>query len=83
MAETYTRAEGCRQIEITEGISEMERELSPHGFIRCHRSYLCRVESICRIGKTELTLDSGSVIPVSRRACAEVNRAFIAHFRHD
>ncbi len=80
--ETYARDGFCGQIEIAESISEMERQLGPHGFVRCHRSYLCRVESICRIGKTEITLDSGSRIPVSRRMYAEINRAFIAHFRH-
>lgn len=79
MAEKVRERDG----EIAESISEMERQLGSHGFIRCHRSYLCRIESICRIGKTEITLDSGSVIPVSRRMYAEVNRAFIAHFRQD
>ncbi len=81
--ETCARDGSGGQVEIAESISEMERQLGSHGFIRCHRSYLCRIESICRIGKTEITLDSGSVIPVSRRMYAEVNRAFIAHFRQD
>ncbi|MDE6601663.1 MAG: LytTR family DNA-binding domain-containing protein [Lachnospiraceae bacterium] len=79
--ETYTRADDCRQTEITESISEMEQRLQTYGFIRCHRSYLCRIEGICRIGRTDITLDSGSVIPVSRRMYADINRAFIAHFR--
>lgn len=80
VVETYTGSGGCSQTEITESISGMARQLQAHGFIRCHRSYLCRTESIRRIGKTELIMDSGSVIPVSRRMYAEVNRAFIAHF---
>ena len=81
--ETYTRAGACGQTEITESISEMEQQLKAHGFIRCHRSYLCRIGSICRIGRTDVTLDSGSVIPVSRRMYADINRAFIAYFRND
>lgn len=68
-------------IEISESISEMEKMLEMYGFARCHRSYLCRIGSIRRIGKTEITLDSGSVIPVSRRLYAEVNRAFIKYNR--
>lgn len=80
--ETDTGAGDYGQIEIMENISEMEKRLKPHGFIRCHRSYLCRIESVYRIGKTEITLDSGSVIPVSRRMYTEMNRAFIARFRH-
>ena len=81
--ETYTRTGNCRQTEITESISEMERQLKTHGFIRCHRSYLCRIGSIRQIGKKDLTLDSGSVIPVSRRMYADISRAFIAYFRND
>ncbi len=69
------------QIEIMEGISEMEKLLAMYDFARCHRSYLCSIGSIRRIGRMEITLDSGSVIPVSRRLYAEINRAFIQHFR--
>ena len=71
------------QTEITESISEMEQRLQAYGFARCHRSYLCRIEGIRRIGRRDITLDSGSVIPVSRRMYAEMNRAFISCFRHD
>ena len=81
MIETYTKAGEGTRIEITESISELEKQLNPHGFIRCHRSYLCRIGSIHQIGRTDITLDSGSVIPVSRRMYAELNRKFIAYFR--
>ncbi|MDE6388830.1 MAG: LytTR family DNA-binding domain-containing protein [Lachnospiraceae bacterium] len=70
------------RIAITESISEMEKRLTMHGFVRCHRSYLCRIGSIHQIGKTDITLDSGSVIPVSRRLYTEINRAFIEYFRN-
>lgn len=83
VVEIYAKDGVCGQLEIVESISEMERMLGTHGFIRCHRSYLCHMESVCRIGKTEVTLDSGSVIPVSRRMYAEMNRAFIEHFRRN
>ena len=70
------------RIAIAESISEMEKRLAMHGFVRCHRSYLCRIGSIHQIGKTDITLDSGSVIPVSRRLYTEINRAFIEYFRN-
>ncbi|MCM1122653.1 MAG: LytTR family DNA-binding domain-containing protein [Eubacterium sp.] len=79
--ETYTKMGEGTQIEITESISELEKQLNQHGFIRCHRSYLCRIGSIHQIGRTDITLDSGSVIPVSRRMYAELNRKFIEYFR--
>ncbi|MDE6846786.1 MAG: LytTR family DNA-binding domain-containing protein [Lachnospiraceae bacterium] len=80
--ETYGRAGDCTQTEITENISELGERLKNHGFLRCHRSYICRIGSIHQIGRTEITFDSGSVIPVSRRMYAEVNRAFIEYFRN-
>lgn len=69
-------------IEISESISEMAEKLAMHGFVRCHRSYLCRIDRIHRISKTDITLDGGSVIPVSRRHYMEINRSFIEHFRN-
>ena len=79
--ETYTRAGECTQTDVTESISELEERLKNHGFPRCHRSYLCRIGSIHQIGRTEITCDSGSAIPVSRRMYAEANHAFIEYFR--
>lgn len=81
MAEIYTRTGETLQLEVTESITELEKVLSPFGFLRCHRSYLCRTGSIHQIGRTEITMDNGSVIPVSRRMYAEVNQAFIRHFQ--
>ncbi len=84
LMEVYERSDSRERttIEISENISEMENMLTKYGFARCHRSYLCRIGSIRQIGRTEITLDSESVIPVSRRAYAEMNRAFIMHFRN-
>ena len=80
--ETCAKAREYVQTEITESISEMEKLLKMYGFVKCHRSYLCRIGSIHQIGRTEITLDSGSAIPVSRRMYADVNHAFIEYFRN-
>ncbi len=57
--------------------------LKEYGFIRCHRSYLCGIRNIRTIGRTEITFDSGTHIPVSRRLYKEVNQAFIRYFRKE
>lgn len=67
--------------EVKEGISELEKQVTPYGFIKCHRSYLCGIHNIHHIGRTEIVFDSGSSIPVSRRLHREVNQAFIKFFR--
>lgn len=71
------------KLEIRESITEMETLLPKEEMMRCHRSYLCRIENIFRIEKSELYFDNGSHIPVSRRLYSAVNQAFIQHFRRD
>lgn len=68
-------------LEVRESISELEKQVSAYGFIKCHRSYLCGIRNIHHIGRDEIIFDSGSRIPVSRRLHREVNQAFIKYFR--
>lgn len=68
-------------IEIKENISQMENMLEKAEFIKCHRSYICRIKGISRIDKTTIYFDDGSSIPVSRRMYGQVNQAFILCFR--
>ena len=68
-------------LSVRESLSELETVLTGEGFLKCHRSYLCRIEAIRQIEKETLTFDDGSCIPVSRRMYPEVNRRFIEHFR--
>lgn len=60
-------------------ISEMEKLLG-EGFVRCHRSYLVGLQSIARLSKTEVTLDSGKVLPMSRSAAPLVHKAFLSYY---
>lgn len=66
-------------IHVKMSISEMER-LLPDGFVRCHRSYLVGLAHIARLSKTEVTLDSGKVLPMSRGASSLVHKAFISYY---
>lgn len=68
-------------LEAQASIGELEKELAGEPFIRCHRSYLVNLRQIRRIDKSELTLDSGERLPVSRRLYAAVNDAFIRFFK--
>lgn len=69
------------KIPVRESISELLKSLNSTEFIRCHRSYLCRIGAIYRIGKTELILTNDEHIPISRRLYQTVNRAFIEYYR--
>lgn len=64
-------------------ISSIEKELDEGLFIRSHRSYIVGLRYIKKLGSTELELDNGHVIPISRRQYSKTNIAFIKYFRGD
>lgn len=70
-----------QSFEVSTGIGELEKMLDQRLFVRVHRSYLVGLRFIQKIGRTELTLDNGAIIPVSRRLYKDINRAFINFYR--
>lgn len=50
-------------------------------FVQCHRSYLVNLQHISAILTTELVLDDGRRLPVSRGMQKKVNEAFIRNYR--
>ncbi len=71
-------------LQVKMPISEIEKLLGD-GFIRCHRSYLAGLRYIARISRTEIIMDSGKILPISRSASSLVHRAFISYYKgvHD
>ncbi len=70
------------RFEVKASISDVERMLTD-GFTRCHRSYIVGIRHIKGVSKTEITLDNGQHIPLSRGNYDAVNQAFIRYFRGD
>lgn len=68
-------------LDVKESLSELEQLLKEGEFVKCHRSFLCRLSNIHHIGKEDVVFDDGSAVPVSRRLYQKVNQAFIAYFR--
>ena len=62
------------------GINDLEKKLDT-SFVRSHRSYLVGLRHITRITKTDVILDNGALIPLSRRMYAEVNQKFIDFYK--
>lgn len=61
------------------GIGNFSKKLSSD-FAACHRSYIVNLRYVRSIGKTEITLDSGEKIPLSRRLYKDVNEKFIRFY---
>lgn len=68
--------------EVKMTISEAEKLLGD-GFIRCHRSYIVGLRYIRSISKSDVILDNGKKIPLSRSSYNTVNQAFIRYFKGD
>lgn len=81
----HTRYE---RYEVRKSIGDIEAELSPDKFVRCHRSYIVGIRHINSITRNDVILDSSETekeitktIPLSRRLYDKVNKAFIKYFR--
>lgn len=67
---------------LEETISGLEQRLG-EGFVRCHRSYLVALRYIRKITRTDVVMDTGARIPLSRRRYDAVNQAFIRYYRQE
>ncbi|MDE7361245.1 MAG: LytTR family DNA-binding domain-containing protein [Oscillospiraceae bacterium] len=76
---TVVRLSDGKTLDCAAGISTLA-ELLPDCFAACHRSYIVNLRFVRSIGKTELTLDGGGIIPISRRLYKEINEKFIAYY---
>ena len=66
-------------IQVKMPISEVEKLLGD-GLVRCHRSYLVGLKHIARLSKTQVILDSGKSLPLSRGAAPLVHKAFVSYY---
>lgn len=58
-------------------LNDIERQLDSSFFIRCHASYLVNCQYIKALGKSNLYLSNGIIIPVSRNKLDETQEAFM------
>ena len=70
---------GGRRYLVRRSLDALERDLDPR-FVRVHRSYIVRVDRVAAIrqlggGKRELVLNTGAIVPASRRRWDEVEAA--------
>ena len=67
-------------LETRMSLAALESLVEPGAFFRCHRSYLVGLRYVERVGRTELLLDGGTWLPLSRRLYGEANQAFIRYY---
>ncbi|MEG1621202.1 MAG: LytTR family DNA-binding domain-containing protein, partial [Oscillospiraceae bacterium] len=65
-----------KKIPAKDSISKIDNDLNEN-FIKCHRSYTVNLRYIKSITKTDVIMDNGDIIPLSRRLYNEINNKFI------
>lgn len=60
-------------------LEKLEKELTPHGFFRCHRSYLVNFQWIRCIEGNSVEMKDGTCLPVSKYRRKEFVQKFIAY----
>ena len=71
------------RLSLKIGIRELAQKLDMEAreeFAFCHRSYLVNLRRISRVGKQDIVMDNGALVPVSRRLYHEINDKFIRAF---
>ena len=72
----------CKSKEYTVKLSISEiKDLLDETFVYCHRSYIVNLKHILKLSKTDLFLDNGKTVPVSRRMYNDVNMRFIKYYK--
>ena len=66
--------ENGKPILVKQSISSLQKLLSPHRFLRVHRSYIVTIEKISSYNSTYITIDNQK-IPIGRLYKNEVNEA--------
>ena len=73
--------DGTFQVETIDRISELEEQLDKNDFIKCHRSYIVRIDKIRRVKRAWIELTNGSRIAVSRNLYNAIGQMCLQHFR--
>ncbi|HXS55553.1 MAG TPA: LytTR family DNA-binding domain-containing protein [Hanamia sp.] len=66
--------ENGKSLLVKQGLSALEKLLSPHRFLRVHRSYIVTIEKISSFNSLQVTIDDHK-IPIGRLYKNEVEKA--------
>jgi len=69
-------------LHLKESLGEMERQvLSTGEMIKCHRAYLVNLRFISAIQNSNLILDNGERLPISRNQMKNVQQQFLRYYK--
>ena len=80
LAVIYVSKQGSKTVKtysFYSTLSSLERQLSPMGYLRIHKSYLVNMHRIRKYQCTEAVLDNGTILKVSERSYSEQKKQYL------
>lgn len=68
-----------RSVEVNCRLKELEEMFRPFGFLKPHNSYLVNWRFISSIRQTDIYMDNGERLPVSKHRLKEVKQLYLAY----
>lgn len=75
----YTTVHASEDYSVKRSLSELEGELD-ESFYRIHRSFIVNLHFVRKVTRTEVILEGGVALPLSRKHYEGLNQALIAYF---
>ena len=70
-------------IRLKESFGDIEKQVHPLGeAVKCHRAYLVNLRFVSAIQNSNLILDNGENLPISRSQMKNVQREFLRYYRN-
>ena len=57
-------------------MNELEKDLNPQSFIRCHNSYIVNINYIAKLYREHVILKNDKSIPISRKYSKKIRERF-------
>lgn len=71
-----------QELQLKESLGAIEKQVLSGGeIIKCHRAYLVGLRFISAIQNSDIVLDNGERLPVSRNQMKNVQQAFLKYYR--
>lgn len=68
-------------IQYYDKITNIESKVPKDSFFRCHRSYIVNLKYVMKFNKTEIVLDNGTTIMISKSKYDEFSKAFLKYIK--
>lgn len=77
----YFTDKGIKSGSVRGNISDIEKQLKSHFFVRCHNRFIVNCRFVSGVKNTGCILTNGEIIPVSRSKMAETTNALHEYIR--